>query len=175
TDNMTLQRMEVLQAMAATLSRQNRSGEAMIYSKLIAEANPKAQEIQTEFEQGIEKLKAGELKNAEEVFSRLYLNNNARLAGSVLGLIRFQQGDYEKAMQFFEDTIDPETASPELLRAYAESQLRMRHPEQALQTIEANVNEHPNDPDLLGVYGLALLATGKTDEGIAQLNRALEL
>lgn len=175
TDNMTLQRMEVLQAMASTLSRQNRSGEAMIYSKLIAEANPKAQEIQTEFEQGIEKLKAGELKNAEEVFSRLYLNNNARLAGSVLGLIRFQQGDYEKAMQFFEDTIDPETASPELLRAYAESQLRMRHPEQALQTIEANVNEHPNDPDLLGVYGLALLATGKTDEGIVQLNRALEL
>ena len=175
TDNMTLQRMEVLQAMASTLSRQNRSGEAMIYSKLIAEANPKAQEIQNEFEQGIEKLKAGDLKNAEEVFSRLYLNNNARLAGSVLGLIRFQQGDYEKAMQFFEDTIDPETASPELLRAYAESQLRMRHPEQALTTIQANVNQHPDDPDLLGVYGLALLATGKTQEGMEQLKRALSI
>lgn len=175
TDTMTLQRIEVLQAMASTLSRQNRSGEAMIYSKLIAEANPKAQEIQNEFEQGIEKLKSGDLKNAEEVFSRLYLNNHARVAGSVLGLIRFQQGDYEKAIEFFEDTIDPETTSPELLRAYAESQLRMRHPDQALSTIQANVNQHPDDPDLLGVYGLALLATGNTQEGMEQIKRALSI
>lgn len=175
TDNMTLQRLEVLQAMASTLSRQNRSGEAMIYSKLIAEANPKAQEIQTEFEQGIEKLKEGDVKTAEEVFSKLYMTDHARMAGSILGLIRFQQGDFKEAAQFFEETIDPETASPEMLRAFAESQLRMRNPEQALKTIEANANEHPNNPDILGVYGLALLATGKTEPGIEQLNRALEI
>lgn len=51
----------------------------------------------------------------------------------------------------------------------------MRHPEQALTTIQANVNQHPDDPDLLGVYGLALLATGKTQEGMEQLKRALSI
>lgn len=175
TDTMTLKRLEVLQAMTSTLSRQNRSGEAMIYSKLIAEANPKAQELQNEFERGIEKLKSGDLKEAETIFSKLYLTDHARLAGSVLGLIKFQQGDYKGAESFLQDTIDPETASPEVLRAFAESQLRMRNPQQALKTIESNIQEHPDDPDILSVYGLALLATGDTAKGIATLQRVLAL
>lgn len=175
TDSMTLKRLEVLQAMASTLSRQNRSGEALIYSKLIADANPKAQELQNEFEQGIEKLKTGDLKDAEAIFSKLYVTDHAKLAGSVLGLIKFQQGDYKGAEEFFEDTIDPETASPEVLRAFAESQLRMRNPEQALKTIEANIQQHPKDPDILSVYGLALLATGNTAKGIDTIHRVLEL
>src|SRR5690606_29076686 len=159
----------------STLSRQNRSGEAMIYSKLIAEANPRAQELQNEFEQGIEQLKAGDVKGAEEIFSKLYISDHAKLAGSILGLIKFQQGEYKEAAEFFENTIDPETASPELLRALAESQLRMRNPEQALQSIEANVQEHPENPDILSVYGLALLSTGNTDKGIDTLNKVLQL
>ena len=175
TDAMTLKRLEVLQAIASTLSRQNRSGEAMIYSKLIAEANPKAQELQNEFEQGIEKLQSGDVKSAEEIFSKLYVTDHARLAGSVLGLIKFQQGEYKEAAEFFQDTIDPETASPEVLRAFAESQLRMRNPEQALKTIEANVQQHPDNADILSVYGLALLATGDTAKGIDTINRALQL
>lgn len=175
TDAMTLKRLEVLQAMASTLSRQNRSGEAMIYSKLIADANPKAQELQNEFERGIDKLKSGDLKDAETIFSKLYLTDHAKLAGSVLGLIKFQQGDYKGAEEFLQDTIDPETASPEVLRAFAESQLRMRNPQQALKTIEANVQQHPDDPDILSVYGLALLATGDSAKGIEAIQRVLEL
>lgn len=175
TDVMTLKRMEVLQAMASTLSRQNRSGEAMIYSKLIAEANPKAQELQNEFEQGIEKLKAGDVKGAEEVLSKLYVTDHAKLAGSVLGLIKFKQGDFKEAAEFFQETVDTETASPEVLRAYAESQLRMRDPEMALKTIESNIQEHPEDPGILSVYGLALLATGKTAQGIETLQKVLQM
>lgn len=175
TDVMTLKRLEVLQAMASTLSRQNRSGEAMIYSKLIAEANPRAQELQNEFDDGIEKLKAGDIKSAEEIFSKLYISDHAKMAGSVLGLIKFQRGEYKEAAEFFESTIDPETASPELLRAFAESQLRMRNPEQALRTIESSLMDDPTDPDILSVYGLALLSTGNTDKGIETINKALEL
>lgn len=175
TDVMTLKRLEVLQAMASTLSRQNRSGEAMIYSKLIAEANPRAQELQNEFESGLEKLKTGDLKSAEEIFSKLYIADQAKMAGSILGMIKFQQGEYKEAAEFFEHTIDPETASPEVLRAFAESQLRMRNPEQALLTIESSLMEDPTDPDILSVYGLALLSTGNTDKGIETLNKVLEL
>lgn len=174
-DSMTLKRVEVLQAMAATLTRQNRTGEAMIYSKLIAEANPKAQELKHEFDMGIEKLKAGNINEAEDIFSKLYLTDHAKVAGSILGMIKFTQGQYEDAAEYFENTIDPETASPEVLRAFAESQLRTKNPQMALQTIEANIQEHPEDGNLLGIYGLALLASGETDKGIANIQKALAL
>src|SRR5690606_9896292 len=49
------------------------------------------------------------------------------------------------------------------------------NPEQALQSIEANVQEHPENPDILSVYGLALLSTGNTDKGIDTLNKVLQL
>ncbi len=175
TDSMTLQRMSILQAMVSTLSRQGRSVEAMVYSKLIADASPKAQEMQSEFQSAVDQLKSGNVKQAEETLSRLYSTEHAAVAGSLLGLLKFQQGEFREAAQLFEDTVDPETASPVTLRAYAESQLRLQNPAQALKAIEASVAEHPDDPDIQGVYGLSLLATGKTDQGIAVLKAALKL
>ena len=175
TDSMTLKRLNILHALVTTLTRQGRSVEAMVYSKLIAEANPKAQEMQTEFESAVEKLKAGNLQEAEAILSRLYSSENAALAGSVLGLIKFQQGDFKEAAQLLGETVDPETASPEALRAFAESQLRLHNPEQALKAIEANVNQHPNDPDILGIYGLSLLATQHEEKGIETVKAALKL
>lgn len=175
TDNMTLKRLNILHAMVATLTRQGRSVEAMVYSKLIADASPKAQALQSEFESAVEQLSAGNVKKAEEVLSHMYNAENAALAGSLLGLLKFQQGDFRQAAQLLEDTIDPETASPETLRAYAESQLRLQNPAQALKTIEANVREHPSNPDILGIYGLSLLATQQRDKGIETLKAALKL
>lgn len=175
TDTITLKRLTILQAMVATLTRQGRSVEAMVYSKLIAEANPKAQELQAEFQSAVDQLKAGNLKEAEAILSKLYSSEHAALAGSVLGLIKFQQGEFEQAAQLLQETVDPETASPEALRAFAESQLRLQNPEQALKTIEANVSEHPNDPDILGIYGLSLLATQHDEKGIETIKAALKL
>lgn len=175
TDTMTLKRLHLLQAMVTTLSRQGRSAEALVYSKLIADANPKAQEIQVEFQSALDALKAGKIQDAEATLSRLYNSENTSLAGSLLGMIKFQQGDFRDAAQLLEDTIDLETASPETLRAYAESQLRLQNPQQALKAIEANVKENPDDPDLLGVYGLSLLATGQQDKGIDILKTALKV
>ena len=175
TDTMTLQRLAILQAMVTTLTHEGRSSEALVYSKLIAEANPKAQEIQTEFQSAVDQLKDGDIKKAESILNKLYLNDNARTAGSLLGLIHFQQGDFADAAQLFTDTIDPETASPQILRAFAESQLRLNNPEEALKIIQANVHKHPNNPDILSVYGLSLLATGQVEKGIENLQSALKL
>lgn len=175
TDSMTLQRLQVLRAMVATLSKQGRSSEAMIYSKLIAEANPRAQELEAEFQEAVDAIKAGDITTASTILENLYSSNPNQTMGAMLGMIKYSKGDFRAASELFGNSIDPETASDQALLAYAATELQMRNPEQAIQAIESNIREKADSPKLLSLYGLALLFNGDTQKAIEVMKAALDL
>ncbi|MDY6918974.1 MAG: tetratricopeptide repeat protein [Pseudomonadota bacterium] len=174
-DGMTLQRLQILKAMVATLSRQGRSAEAMVYSKLIAEANPKAQELEVEFQQALEALQSGDLDAANEKLEQLYASNPNQILGSLLGLVRYSQGDFLEASELFQKSIDPETASSQALAVFAETQLRLAKPDAALKAIEMNIRDNSDNPDLLSLYGLALMFSGEQQRSGEVMRAALKL
>lgn len=175
TDGMTLQRLQVLRAMVTTLSKQGRSSEAMIYSKLIAEANPRAQELEAEFQKAIEAIKADDIEAANAILEKLYSTNPNQTMGAMLGMIKYSQGDFRGASELFDNAIDPETASNQALLAFAATELQMRNPEEAIQAIESNIREKSDNPKLLSLYGLALLFNGNNQKAIDVMEAALEL
>lgn len=176
TDLLTVKRATVLDSLINVLTLRGRTAEAMVYTKMLAEARPGAETSKAQFDEAIELLKAGNYKDAEQKLLQVYNENNAPdAAGRLLGIIRMQEGDLEGAAQYFAQHVDPETANPEILRLLAENQLRLNKSAEALSLIEENINRSPNDPDLLSVYGLAALAEGQEQKGVDAINKVLKM
>lgn len=176
TDLLTVKRATVLDSLINVLTLRGRTAEAMVYTKMLAEARPGAETSKALFDEAIELLKQGKYKDAEQKLLQVYNENNAPdAAGRLLGIIRMQEGDLEGAAQYFTQHVDPETANPEILRLLAENQLRLNKSAEALKIIEENINQTPEDPDLLSVYGLAALAEGQEQKGIDAIRKALAI
>ncbi len=175
TDTLTLKRLQILKSLTSILMEQGRTSEALVYSKLISEANPNAQKIESTYETAIEALKAGDIQKAEKLLQGLYSEHNLKASGALLGMIKYEQGDYTAADNFFQNTLDPETASEKALAYYAGTQLRLKSPEQALAAIESNIKENSNDTQLLSIYGISLLAAGKIEQAKEVIKSTLEL
>lgn len=176
TDLLTVKRATVLDSLINVLTLRGRTAEAMVYTKMLAEARPGAETSKALFDEAIELLKQGKYKDAEQKLLQVYNENNAPdAAGRLLGIIRMQEGDLEGAAQYFSQHVDPETANPEILRLLAENQLRLNKSAEALKIIEDNINQTPEDPDLLSVYGLAALAEGQEQKGIDAIRKALSI
>lgn len=176
TDLLTAKRATVLDSLVNVLTLQGRTAEAMVYTKMLAEARPGSETTKALFEDAIALFKAGKLKEAEQKLLQVYNENNAPdAAGRLLGIIRMQEGDLEGAEQYFSQHIDLETANAETLRLIAENQLRQNNSAEALKTIEENINKAPDNPDLLSIYGLAALAEGDEQKGITAIEKALSL
>lgn len=176
TDLLTVKRATVLDSLVNVLTLEGRTAEAMVYTKMLAEARPGAENTKALFEEALELLKAGKYKDAEQKLLQVYNENNAPdAAGRLLGIIRMQEGDLEGAEQYFSQHIDPETANPEVLRLLAENELRLNKSAEALKIIEENINKSPDNADLLSVYGLAALAEGEEAKGLAAIEKALTL
>lgn len=176
TDLLTAKRATVLDSLVNVLTLQGRTAEAMVYTKMLAEARPGAETAKALFEEAIALFKSGKYKESEQKLLQIYNDNNAPdAAGRLLGIIRMQEGDLSGAEQYFTQHIDPETANPEVLRLLAENQLRQNKSAEALHLIEENLNKSPDDPDLLSVYGLAALAEGEVEKGVAAIEKVLKI
>ena len=176
-DVLSLQRTSILQLLAQVLTAQGRSADALIYSRLIAENNPGAQEARIQFNEALELYKQGDWATAEEKLSALYdLYPQNTLGALMLGVINFQQQDYEQATSLFNDHLDTETASTKVISAAAISQLKLEHSEEAVALLEEALKDHQDDPNLWSLYGLTLLNTkGGEQEGLIAVQKALAL
>lgn len=175
TDVITPTRARILEGLVQILTKQGRSAEAMIYSKVLADANPEGQTLRNKFDEAIELYKSGKLEEAEKLLLDIYGASNNDAAGRMLGLINFSQGDLEQANTFFSEHIDPETASPQALRLLSETQLRLNKPADVLNSLKEKIESNPDNPDILAIYGLAALSQNSAEDGIKAIQRALVL
>lgn len=174
TDTITVTRIRVLKAISQVLTKQGRTSEALVYAKLIADAAPQATEIENEFNTALQAINSKNLEKAESILNKLYDTYNNRASGKMLGLLHFNEGDYEKASELFRNSIDTETASPAALALYAETELRLKNPKEALIAIESNIGQNTKNIDLLKLYAIALLASGQKQKAIEVIKSALD-
>lgn len=175
TDMITPLRAEVLRGLIQTLSISGRSSEALIYSKLLSDANPDASEKRAQINEALDLYKAGDLVAAEEQLLSVYTQSRNEFSGRLLGLINAQQGDFSEADLFLTETVDPETATGRAVSILAETKLKLNQTQEALDILEARVTQEPNNPDLLTVYGLSLLNASEPEKAIINLKKAIEL
>src|SRR5690625_6922568 len=105
----------------------------MVYSRMLAEADPEASEARKELRRALEHMDQGDLDSAEQILARLNADHPGHShSATLLGLINFQQGDYDQAGELLNEHVDPETSSPQVIIAAALTHLATA-PDQARQ------------------------------------------
>jgi predicted Zn-dependent protease len=174
-DLITPLRYAVLVSLRDNLTKQGKVNEALIYSAIIAESLPDADEYMVQMQSVIGLLEAGDFEEARQSLEEL----KARKPGSeqvttMLAVVDFLQGDDEAAAIKFEDVIDPETSSPTTLQLYAITELRLNPPEKVIERLWKDIDS-ANDSRLNALYAVALASSGKLADSEKYFLRSVEL
>jgi tetratricopeptide (TPR) repeat protein len=177
TDVMTLERRVVLTQLTEVLILQGRTSEAYRYQKILSDANPEGKAAQEKYNDALELYRQGKFADAEKLLEEIrdqypQDKNSAML----LGLVQFQRGQDEQAIQLFDKYIDSETASSTLIQTAALAKFRAKKVDEAVAMLKDAVEAQPNNADILATYGLALLDISPTsDEGQKAIEKSLAI
>jgi tetratricopeptide (TPR) repeat protein len=173
TDILLPQKITALQQLTTVLTKEGRTGEALVYAKTLADANPDSAHLEEQFKQGLKLFQDGKLAQAETVLTEVYQKSHNDLAGTLLGMIKYAQNDLSDAANYLDQHVDPETASDTALMALASTQLRLEQPAKLLELIGPEQRAHIKNPQLRALIGIALLQTGDIRAGDQMATAAL--
>lgn len=156
TDIMTPEKLQVLTNLSDTLTRRGRFTEAMLYSQLISEAHPDIQSSQKDLNEAVNQIRLGNFDEAEGLLITLAENHPASdRINALLGVVQLQQGNINEAGLRLADSVDPELASPQLVKAAAQAQLKLAKPQQAVELLREALKKNPDNAQLLTLFGLS--------------------
>lgn len=176
-DVMTADRSMVLSHLTQALIQLGRTSEAYTYQKLLSDANPESYNAQQKFSEAMELYQQGKFVEAEVLLKEIHeLFPSDKNTGTLLGLVQYQQGDDEEALDLFDQYIDPETAGSSVIQAAAIAKYRTNKIDEAIALLKAAVENQPMDANIQATYGLALLDRDATsNEGALALEKSLAI
>ena len=174
TDIMTPQRAGVLRSLADILVRQGHSAEALIYTKLLAEAFPGAEDAKSRYQQALALFREKRFTEAENSLNQLLQEYpQMEQAAQLLGIINYIKGDLQQASAYFAEHLDPETAPETMTQIAAMTNMRLREPDRVLALLQDQITDD-SSPQILAMYGLAALAAREFERDEAALLRAVK-
>jgi tetratricopeptide (TPR) repeat protein/anti-sigma regulatory factor (Ser/Thr protein kinase) len=84
-------------------------------------------------------------------------------------------GQHEKALQYFERSLQLEPNNPITLSRYATALASSGQHEKLVQILERSLQLEPNDPITLNLYANALASTGQHEKALQYFERSLQL
>jgi tetratricopeptide (TPR) repeat protein len=176
TDTLTPRRASILRQLTHVLTLQGRSAEALVYTKLLSEAAPIQKDNEEKLNQALSQYQQGNLDESKKALKEIHERvSNKEMTGQLLGLINFRQGNFEKAEQLLSAYVDTETASEQTLHALAASQIKLNKPKQLVELMDNEQEDFKKDPQLLTLYGIALLQEDRQQAGIKALQESISL
>lgn len=174
-DTMTPRKANTLTLLAESLVKQGRSAEALIYTRLLADAFPGYEIANSTYEEAETLAKAGKANEAIELLNQLLEDNpNFERASTLLAVLKYTQGDFDTASNYFNKTVDAEVAHPELTRIAALANLQTKNPQAVIELLQGYPQLN-NDSKLLGLLGNALLSTKQYQQAKTALDQSLAI
>ena len=158
TDIMLPQRITNLQLLSRVLTMRGRAPEAMIYNRILAESLPGVVENRNRIDESAQLIKEGKLDEAEKQLNAILEQGDSSRAGVLLGIVNYLKGDVSEASALLSENMDPETANAGTLEMLVSAKLQLNEIDQVIAILGPEVQSRAEDPALLGLYGLALLA-----------------
>lgn len=174
TDIMLPQRINTLQMLSRVLTMQDRSAEALLYNRILAEQLPEYIANRNKIEQSLTLIEQGELQQAEDILLAVVEQGGDNYAGTLLGIVNYMQGDLSEASEMLSTHLDPETANSQALELLVSAKFQLDEIDQVVSILGPEVQARTDNAALLGLYGLAKLAKQDLD-GIKHISRSLEL
>jgi tetratricopeptide (TPR) repeat protein len=138
-------------------------------------ANPQAQQ---EFDEGVVVMKLGRkhYKEARGHFTKAtQLDGNLFEAWHDLGVVETALGNYDKAVDHFEQALRIQPGSRKTILAYGESLRRAHRPQKAARVYAKWLDSDPNDAEMRSRYGQVLREAGDLDQSLEQARQILAM
>lgn len=175
TDRFTRERVVLVQNMIRLLAHRGRSGEALVYQEMLADAFPNAEGVRDKMAEVIEKLQSGDFDSALQLLDQVdAVAPGNETTGTLRGVIAFLRGDHERADELFSSNVDVEIASGRTLQLFATNQFRLNRPHRVVEILRDHVKDS-TDADTLALFGIAAISADLPDEGVAALRKAIDL
>jgi len=176
-DTLTVEKANILTMLVQMLIQQGRSGEAYMYQKILATANPQLDSMKSRFDDAVTLYSQGEVEKSKTLLTELHNSfpNNSNVT-TLLGVIAFQEGHDQEAEEYLSEVIDPETATPGLIQASSLLKARNNKIDDAIELLKNSVHAQPKNAKLLATYGLALLQQNPIDrDGAMALEKSVAM
>ncbi|WP_431685868.1 tetratricopeptide repeat protein [Hahella sp. NBU794] len=169
-DLMTLQKYQTISELIEVLRAQGKHAEAFTYQEVLDKSGPGS--IKNSYVSALEAVKNKDYAKAEEYLKGILEKAPGhREAGVLLGMVKYQQGDWEAADKYLSQ-FATEDVNSAVTKALAATKLKLQQPEAAARLVEKLPKE---DPDSLSIYGVAELESGNLASGVEALEKALAL
>lgn len=93
---------------------------------------------------------------------------------AILGAVNFSQNYYRQAEMFLRQAVSQNVGGDLTRRLLAETQLRLKKPGEALQSLQSFDTDSTNDPVLLAMLGRAQLGLGNKEAAIEYLEQGVD-
>jgi len=176
-DVLTPLRSGILNLLSKTLTQMGRYADAVPFEKVLKDANPDASDVQAQLQEAITAIESGDIDKGATLLEQLHQDfPNMESAEALLGVISLEQGDADKASKLFQDSVDPETASPKLSAAAAIAELRLDRKGEALKILEKAASTNPENLHLQTLFGLTAITEEQyKGKGAQALEKAISL
>lgn len=172
-DVMTADRFEALRRMMNALIAEGRTEDAMGYSGILA--GSAAGQMASQYDTAVSKIREGSLDEATALFEEILSQSPGHQGSAMaLGLIAFQQQDYQRAQQYLSTAVERGSSSVTAMKYLISVLLQEGNTEAALTKLDEAQAAFPQDPDLKALKGLALQRSGASDDAAALFEEVLE-
>lgn len=155
-DILTTEKYFALNGMVKALNGQARPSAAQLFAKQLQ--NSHLGQLTESYRDAINSFQEGKFSDAEQVFKDILAKTPKHSAsGTVLGMIKYGQGDLEEAEAYLEQALAGSSVPLQTHKLLAVTRLKLDKPEAALKIVENALVEHPEDDELLALRGAALL------------------
>ncbi|MDF1821521.1 MAG: tetratricopeptide repeat protein [Alcanivoracaceae bacterium] len=172
-DIMTAWRFEALRRMMQSLITLGRADEALTYSNALADSS--AGQLASRYDAAVSKIREGNLDEASALFRDILAQSPGHSGSAMaLGLIAFQQKDFQDARQYLADAVESGNDSATAIKYLVTTLLQSGDNAEALSYLDKALDEYPGDPDLLALQGLALQRSGELAQARTIFSATLE-
>jgi len=176
TDILLNQKIQVLELLSSVLTEQGRPDEALIYSKVIRNANPEAFLAKQQYKDALAAASSGDLNAAKVAFEDILAQfPNNQQAALLLGLINLEEGNLDAGEALLSENLNAETAPVSIIQATTLAQAEQGKPEEAIKVLEKALLARPDDVTLLSLLGIISLNNNQIQQGIKSISKAIQL
>lgn len=175
TDLYTKRRVNIIRNMIRLLAYQGRTGEALIYQRMLTDAFPDSEGLGQQLTEALAKIESRDYGAAVALLQTLEKTapgNEA--AGTLRGVIAYLQGEHDLAEEQLVKYVDPETANRSQLQVLAANQFALNRPHQVVKILKSRAENSESAPTL-ALYGIAAISADNKPEGMIALKKAINL
>jgi tetratricopeptide (TPR) repeat protein len=175
TDVITPKRIVIIENLVDILTLQGRTEDALTYSKMLTDLDPKGSELRNMMDEAIALYTAKDYDGARKILEKINQEASNGKVQTLLGVIDYMKGDFQAASNLLEGNVNLDNSTATTKSILINSYLSTGQTQKALDFLSNDYQLNGNDIDVINLYANTLMRTGDSDKAYPLMQKSLTL